>query len=34
MLHHCQARQRAWQAVGEEVLEAIGEEGPGLWRDA
>ena len=26
VLHHCQARQGAWQAVGQEVLEAIGEE--------
>ena len=33
VLHHCQARQGAWQAVGQEVLEAIGQEGHRLWWD-
>ena len=33
VLHYREAHQRAWQAPGQEVLEALGQKGHRLWRD-
>ena len=33
VLHHCKAHQRAWQASGQEVCEALGQKGHWLCKD-